>query len=330
MPSRNRFPFTGSLFIALLSALLSGCESTPEALPGTTWGHLHHPRYGAAAVTDGRNIYVLGGNDSTTRKLPTERIDTETGEIEILPWQPMSRRYHAAVLADGGIWLFGGETPANRIPPIERIDLQTGKITEMGQLQVPRVGTSAVLVGGTAVIVGGLPPNDTQDGRGGETELLTLKTASSLLGHPLPVSVETSLAVAGRSIHAVGGWKPDGGEISDHYELIGSAPWQKLPDLPWTLSANTLVGDAGHLYSFGDYTDQSRVARYDLRRKSWTKIETSFTARRHATSVLVGGSVYVIGGNNASRGSALNLIESFDLGDLARAPAVAAEAPQDN
>ncbi len=321
MLPRISFPQAGHLFL-LLSLLLfsTGCETTKPP-PDSAWGHLAHRRYGAAAVTDGSVIYVLGGSDATYRPVPAERIDLRTGQAEVLPWKLIRRRYAAAVLTDGQIWIFGGEDGGSRIPPVERIDLATGTVTEVGQVQVPRVGTDALLLDDTIVLIGGLGPNELQDGRGAKMELFTPATTSSALGPDLPVSIQTSIALLRGQLHTVGGWKPDGAALADHYVFNGHDAWSRLPDLPWPTSSNTVVSAGRYLYSFGDYTEQGRVARWNARHGRWDRIETTYSPRRHATSVVVDGTVYVIGGNRASRNSALDLIEAFKLSDLARARA---------
>ena len=134
----------------------------------------------------------------------------------------------------------------------------------------------------------------------------------------MPEAVLTKVAAAGGKLYALGTWTQAESTSRRAYVLDETKNWQRLPDLPWPLSAQTMVGAGEQIYSFGDYVEMGRVVRYDVKRSRAEKLPVNYTPRRHATSVILGHQVYVIGGNIATRQSALDTIEVFSLADLRR------------
>lgn len=305
-------------FIALIG-INGGAIAAVEQSPSSHFAHLNQARYGATAVTDGRYIYVVGGAHFANHRIPAERIDTKTGEVEILDWQPLQRRYHAAAIYDGTVWIFGGEEDGEVIGLVEKIDIKSGYQQLGPSWLAPRQGTTAIVSRGGIMLLGGLASRDEQDTRGAMLEILNPTDETYFLGTDLPEPIETKAVEVGGSIYLVGGWEPDAGTSNRVYVMGEDEEWRRLADMPFALSAHAIVSDGEFIYSFGDYEDLDRVARYEIATDKWTLIDVPYTPRRHAAAVMINDQVYVIGGNTASGGPATTVVESYTLNDLREA-----------
>lgn len=306
--------------------------STAYAAPGSTsdshFTDLEFPRYGAAVVADGNHIYVLGGTGRTMQWTPVERIDVSTGEVTIEKWLPQPRRYHAANLMDGEVWIFGGEHRNKTISDVEVIELSSGVGEIRAQWKIPRKGVKTVRMDDRIWIFGGLASDDAQDTRGAMLEIFNPQNLTSKLGTDLPEPIETRPVIANGKVYLVGGWDPIEGTRKSLYVLGEDETWHPLADLPLPTSAHTAVADDAFIYTFGDYKDLSRVSRYHIAEDRWDLIEVPYTPRRHAVAMVVDDHVYVIGGNVATRGSALGIVEAFRLTALRDAPVISPPTPQ--
>lgn len=311
--------------LGLLSVLVSvfassGAAADPDSPPPHQFAELYQARYGAAAVADDRFIYVLGGAHYHTRRVPAERIDTQTGEVTILDWELTPRRYHAAALIDDTVWIFGGQEDDMVVDAVEAIELSTGQGVSTTMWRTPRQGTSAIVMDDRIWLLGGLASRDQQDTRGAMLEVFNPADQSYALGTDLPEPVETRTVTVDGTIYMVAGWEPNEGPSHRIYAMGMDEEWRRLRDLPLKTSAHAVVADENFIYTFGDYADMGRVARYDIAKDQWHIIDVNYTPRRHVAAVAVGDSVYLIGGNTASGGSAFRLVEKIPLDHLQDAP----------
>src|SRR5690606_2666458 len=81
---------------------------------GTAWSpiaSLPEPRWGAAAVSDGTYIYILGGVDQNNFLVSTVfRYNPSTNTYTVLADMPLPRAFHSAAYLNGKIHLWGGTT----------------------------------------------------------------------------------------------------------------------------------------------------------------------------------------------------------------------------
>lgn len=303
------------LAIAPATAAVDGDASAPHK-----FAELYQARYGAAAVADDRFIYVLGGAHYHTRRVSAERIDTQTGEVSILEWELTPRRYHAAALVDDTVWIFGGQEDDMVVDAVEAIELASGQGVSTTMWRTPRQGTSAVVIDDRVWLLGGLASRDQQDTRGAMLEVFNPGDQSYALGTDLPEPVETRSVISDGVVYLVAGWEPNEGPSHRIYAMGMDEEWRRLRDLPLKTSAHAVAAADGFIYTFGDYEEMGRVARYDIEKEQWHIINVPYTPRRHAAAVVVGDAVYVIGGNTASGGNAFRLVEKFPLQMLSEAP----------
>ena len=223
------------------------------------------------------------------------------------------------MLIDRTIWVFGGEDWRSLNPTIEKIDLTTGTVSQAGLLKFPRSHLSAGIIAGRIMLVGGAGFKELEDGRGAKVEIFDPATETITLAPDFPISLQTQIAAANDNLFAIGGWNKNIGTLASSFQYDASHGWTALRDLPFQLSAHALVAANDYLFSFGDYTELGCVARYDFAHDQWTKIQLPYEPRRHATAVVVGNQVAVIGGNIATRDSALDTIEVYRITDLIQA-----------
>lgn len=100
-----------SLF-AVMVALLVPSIRADSAAPLVKVGNysMIHGRYGAAVVSDGDFIYIIGGAERDNFFGDIERFDVRTHQVTRLTDKLIRRRYHGAALLDGKIYIVGGQS----------------------------------------------------------------------------------------------------------------------------------------------------------------------------------------------------------------------------
>ena len=143
---------------ATVQALASGSQGSPGGGPvsATIVAQLPQPRAGAAAVTIGPALYVLGGSDGTSPE-PTVLSTVDGHHFRTVASLPVPVS-HAAVASIGGtIYLFGGETTeGSLVDDIQSVDPANGKATIVGHLPQPGAGAFAAVLGGNVYVAGGI------------------------------------------------------------------------------------------------------------------------------------------------------------------------------
>ncbi|HUJ65048.1 MAG TPA: hypothetical protein VLX59_05905, partial [Acidimicrobiales bacterium] len=158
--------------LASQNLLLGGATPAPVAtiqdlsvsatgrIPGSTIGSLPEPRVGAAAVTIGPTLYVLGGlgspaSDSTVWSSLDGRHFAKVGTLPV----PVSNA--AAAVLNGKIYLFGGETTSppgagTLVDDIQSVDPTSGQTRILGHLPQPTAGAFVTVLSGNIYLAGGV------------------------------------------------------------------------------------------------------------------------------------------------------------------------------
>ncbi len=314
-------------------------------------GELVVPRSSMPAVAVGERIFVLGGL-GPGRMLEMFRGDVEAifGSLHVdrLPTNLLRRRFHTAESEEGRIYIMGGNAIGRDLPQsyfpneVEIYDPATGRIEQGAPLPSPRYLASSVLLDGRIYLIGGSPPvfSEHRDTDGStyrstsnsppDSRCFIYDIAANIWreASPMAVARQCDAVVWAGKIYAVGGY--DGRESLRAFEVYDPAKdaWERLPDLPFATSANRMVVAGDMLFSFGDYTEMTRVYCYDFFRSTWKKLEIDLKPVRHAAVVRMDDALYVIGGN-AGKGRAdydggaganpVGTIQVFKISELMRA-----------
>ena len=131
----------------------------------------------------------------------------------------------------------------------------------------------------------------------------------------MPLARKGKIVAIGHQLYAIGGY--DGSAMRSVMVFdTETEQWERREDLPFGLSAHSLVTDGDSIYLFGDYERMNLIHRYEPGTGALYRLDQQITPRRHTDAVAVAGRVLVIGGNQTSAGQATTLIEAFELEDL--------------
>jgi N-acetylneuraminic acid mutarotase len=224
------------------------------------------------------------------------------------------RVFHGAALVNGKIYVIGGVGRiGNFWKDVQVFDIATGRISEGPEMPRPRSYFATAVVGGRIFVIGGnVGRHDTTD----ELDSLNLQSGTWTKGASMPAAVVMRGTVVGAHVIIPGG-------IYEHDTVLTSVlsydtqngTWSSLEPLCAPIATSTVEVLDRHLYVFGDYQGSARLIAYDLPSGKSQSVDLDEVAGKHAASVAVGRSIYLIGGSMPSRrrGLASNRIEVFDL-----------------
>jgi peroxiredoxin/endonuclease III len=280
-------------------------------------------RYGHAAVTINDDIYVIGGSGRGGLLGSVEKFDPEKGTVETVTEKLLPRRYLTAESWDDKIYILGGvardqdKKMSGPTAVVECYDPASGAVTTLAPMPHPRRTVASIVSDGKIYVIGG----SLVDGeRVGTVDIYDIAADSWSEGEMMPTARECDLVLRDGTIYALGGY--DGKNSLPVFEAydIQSNRWEKLPDLPFPLSAHHAVSDSDNIYTFGHYDDKERVSSFDFKTAKWRMIDTGYAPSRHNAVVIVGDTVYVTGGNISSAGSHLDSIQKAAVSFLKKAP----------
>lgn len=321
---------------------LKGGDSQWETAAVKAKGNLVIPRASMPAVLVGDAILVIGGF-GPGEMLEKFRNDVEVvapgGEVERRKTQLLRRRYHFAEAYRGRIYIGGGQTVSvghgwqNSFPDtFEIFDPATGRVTTAAPLPSRRYLASSAILDGKIYVAGGSVPAMRPQPGGSSSTANSPPDAALLIydlaagrwndGAPMSVARQTDLVVHSGKIYAVAGY--DGTKpvrVFEEYDPR-TGKWSRLPDLPFAISAHRCESAGDFIFTFGDYSDRSRICAYDFKTRRWKKLSVRMQPARHAAVVRVGDRILVIGGNDGrttedydggAGGESLGTIQVFDV-----------------
>jgi outer membrane protein assembly factor BamB len=315
------------LIVGLVVATLSGGSPSPPR------AHPVHPAHPVTAAT----ASPARGPDSI--------------EAGIEPWQTVSPVSREAVVASGTtLTVLGGISPAGTsLAQVTSIDPRTGAVTPAGSLATAVHDAAAAVIGPSAVVLGGGSPDTVPTiqsfpatppgGRAG--------VAGGVIGQlPQPRSdlATASLPAPGdghrSTIYVVGGY--DGTTyLPSVLATTDGTHFTAAAQLPVPVRYPAVVADAGRIYAFGGQVRSNGVAAaatddiqmIDPATHRATVVGHLPQALYGASAFLIGGSIYVAGGQ-VPGGTTLTQIVAFvpstgrvlDAGLLPQADAFAGSA----
>ena len=302
-------------------ACLAGCATPPPVAPPEM--RLQTGRYGHDVVAADHRLFVVGGSGPEGLLGDVEVLDPKSGTAAVVATNLIPRRYHSAVLVGRRIFIVGGESATGPEPAVEIFDLDTRTVALGMPLPTPRRLSKAAWLDGSIYVVGGQDPgNRFAETATGVVEAYDVAKNEWRKVADLPTPRECAVVAAQGRLWAIGGFDGDEAALAvvETYDPKTDR-WTPAPDLPFRISAHSALASRGAIYTFGDYRILDRVARLDLKKGTWTELDVPFVARRHNACAELGGEIYVVGGNVASMGSHLDLVQRFAVRDLRAAPA---------
>lgn len=301
-------------------ALLAGCATVPrKAAPEL---RLQTGRYGHGVVAADGKLYVVAGSGAAGLLGDVEVLDPRTGASETVATNLIPRRYHSAVLVGRKIYVVGGESATGAEPAVEIFDLDARTVALGAPLPTPRRLSKAAELDGSIYVVGG------QDHANffAETGTRVVEAYDVAKNEwrqvaDLPTPRECAVVAAQGKLWALGGYDGDARVLAtvETYDPRTDR-WTREPDMASPTSAHSALATRREIFTFGDYRMLDRVGRLDLRTGAWTELDVPFVARRHNACAELGGEIFVVGGNVASSGSHLDVVQRFSLRDLRAAP----------
>jgi hypothetical protein len=307
-------------YVIFLLLFISACSSmnTTKSDDKLT---LQTARYAHAAATDGKLIYVFAGSQGGTFLNDIEIINPQTGEVEVLQDLLIPRRYFSAVW-DGqhSIYLIGGISLTEGILRVENrvevFNLLTGQITFAKPLPQATRNSRSVFIDGRIYVFGGGIKNPSGGNKLASTSLSAVHDIASnrwIKLADMPTAKSTAAVSKDGLIYVVGGFNHQVAlDVFERYDPKTNQ-WQTLAPVPQNISAHSATIVGNKMLLFGDYARLDSTLAYDFHKKSWTETKLGFQGSRHNTSVTIGNTVYVIGGNINSKGVSLDAIQQFSL-----------------
>lgn len=308
----------------------SGCKYNPESNESKagTWTTASSfgftPRYGLTSAVINGKIYVIGGRetDSTGDNiLSTLEIFDPAANSWSTPATTgtfTSRFWMTSSVVDGKIYVMGGtHDPVLHTLPVNTMEVfdpstnswsmpaTSGKFTA-------REGLASAVVGGKIYVIGG---NVT--GLNGFNTLEVFDPAANTWTTPVTSGTFTprvflSACVSNNKIYVIGGDTFGlngtdtlvGVEVFDPSTNSWSAPVTKGTFTPRTGMTSSVVNGKIYVMGGGDNggngTMFNTIDIFDPETNSWSRPVTNgtFTARQFLTSSIVGGKIYVMGGEH--------------------------------
>jgi hypothetical protein len=130
--------------------------SGPSPVSGSAVGSLPQPRAGAATVTIGPTLYVLGGSGGASPE-STVFSTIDGRHFRTVATLPVPVSHAAVASVDGSIYLFGGDSTGGAVvDDIQSVDPAQGKASVVGHMAQPTTGAFAAVLGGNIYVAGGV------------------------------------------------------------------------------------------------------------------------------------------------------------------------------
>ncbi|MBC8142255.1 MAG: hypothetical protein H7Y38_12525 [Armatimonadetes bacterium] len=271
---------------------------------------LQTPRYGACAIGYKERFFVLGGSGANGLLGDAEGMNARTGNVAVMPWKLLPRRYHGAAVVGDFAYIVGGQASGGAGNTLERLDLRTGTVETGRPLPTPRTNAAVVADAGLVWVVGG----NSNGLYSGATEVYDPKRDTWNTAEPMPTPRECAAGVQAGLIHVPGGYAGEGGLTVYEAYSLGQGRWFKKPDLPSPLSSHHIAVVGNFLYTFGDYANLGSTLACEVGRgERWNapRLGKTFVPRRHAAVASIGDLVLVAGGNTAGVNSHLDVVQVF-------------------
>ncbi|MGH7454601.1 MAG: Kelch repeat-containing protein, partial [bacterium] len=295
--------------------------------PAETKAKINPGRFGLAAAAINDDVYIIGGSGSGGLLGKVEKYNIKDKTVVTLTNKLLRRRYHTAQSFEGKIYIMGGVIAGPRFSQIEtnrveRYDPKSNEVKKLAPLPTPRSMPASVIYNGKIYVIGGSIIKDVVKIEKvfynerltfyytGIVEIYDIAANKWTRGNDKPTWSVCDAVLHNGKIYAIGGYNGLPQNTFEVYD-IETDRWEKLPDLPFTISAHHCAVLNDKIYTFGDYYDLNRVCQYDFGTGQWAILNTNYKHSRHNAVATSGEAIYIIGGTNASSNSWLDYIQAF-------------------
>lgn len=272
---------------------------------------LAHARNKARAVTNGTDLYLIGGYENGVLNTVEKRVEGQ--------WQEVTQMKHpslgfGAAMMDGKIYIAGGILAGDCTSTLQIYDIQSGKWTLGANMPEARERLSMAAADGKLYAVGGRNP------KGDCTSVLVYDAASnawSNAGNIPQALLEPGVEVINNVLYLFGGFDENGEWTADMYTAeLPSMTWQHI-ECPLTQAENVSLCKQGtDLYIVRAAYGVLTVYCYDTLSKQWSPEGSAylFEDARYAAVNLLDDTFYFMGGytkNYSDRAVKINLMDVY-------------------
>ena len=234
---------------------------------------------------------------TTSVRTPTTAPAAADLDVATAPWSlPAATSRAVVLLADGVLVVLGGQDARHAsVASVERIDPVAGSATQGAPLD-PAVHDAAGVQRGadSIVIAGGTPPARAT------VQAATSGQATRTLGSlPAPRTDHVAAAVDG-TIFVLGGADSDEHAIPGVVASTDGSTWSDAGTLVEPVRYPAVATLDGAVYLFGGArdgaADTTAVQRYDPERRTTEVVAQLPAPLSHASAVVLGGEVWILGG----------------------------------
>ena len=262
------------------------------------------------------------GGGTTTPASPTLRTTLLARTATPLP-APISGE--SVVAMPGGPLILGGlDSTSASVSGVFQMDAGTGKLHEAGALSGPLHDAAAAALGGQVLVFGGgtEASTDAVQALPAPGGAVAAGTTAHAVGRLPSVRSDLSAVTIGGHAYVLGGY--DGSKpIDSVLQTSDGKSFTQVATLPDPARYMAVAALGGRIYAFGGETASGgasdAIRAVDPRAKTARVIGHLPQAISHAGAVVLGGHVYVLGGEAGGRAS--NAIWRFEPGSATVKPA---------
>ena len=279
---------------------------------------LKQERYGAAVVTAGDYLYVIGGSNEQGTRLDTiERIDVRTGQST--PWARLrlARRHHRAVVLGSSIYVLGGTSYIGKDSDLiselteynedDNVTFASARTHNTSGAVQYTTGSSLKWYGGggSAPSLGGEPSVIAYEN---SMEVIDLATGQSHFGPPMPVGKALFGCVAlDHKIYVFGGQRRHGDQVfttntTEVFDPV-AGQWSPGVNMPTPRRCTAVVVDYFAVILGGRNGTQrvNTIEVFNPFEKVWRRLPDLAERCNPSTVVWAGSHLFLFGDQTASR-----------------------------
>ncbi len=300
-------------FTILLFAVFASNVSAQDSLSFNSLSDMTTNRFGFGYSYDGEFIYAVSGGKSVSpwRSTTLERYSMLNNNWDEFVTGLIPRRYCSTEFIESlnKIFLFNGGSGSTITDTVEIVNVSTGALTYSASNPFPVEYAGSAVWNNKIYIFGG--SND--DGYSNRLYEFDPATLEWTIKSSMPEAKQTSGRIVDGKIYAFGGYNGSASKRIDRYD-IQTDTWTFIGEMPVAISAHGTAVFGKHIWLVGSYDNLKSLAVFNTETYEFTQLKSNMTDRRHAGTIAIGDSLFVLGGAQTSSSiSALNSLEVANI-----------------